>query len=194
MEKLLLKNYYTALTAQSVAVQGTQIEGETADNNPRISTAINGDKAYNVLLTNDTIGLFPKYFFYGAINNSSTGGNSGAGHHCWFGSSTAEVKFSDYAPVSNIGNYNLVGTKKSTTISYDETTKTYTMNGLYTITNNNNVELPINEICLGYTIAYLSNSFIITRDLLGENSFILGAKESVNFEITIKYTIAQPLQ
>ena len=39
-----------------------------------------------------------------------------------------------------------------------------------------------------------STGVYYTRDLLGENSFVFNAKESVDFELTIKYTIAEPLQ
>ena len=82
----------------------------------------------------------------------------------------------------------LTSVTTSNTTTYNDNTKTYTNVRMFTITNDSSNILPVNEILIGTRgIAYI-------RELLGDNSFTIGAKESVKFELTIKYTVAEPLQ
>lgn len=181
MEKLLLRNYYSALTFSSIG--DNNVTEDVAQNlSPRYSRAITG--AYQK-------SEFAPYF----IKSNQTfrfvyGVTGGAGPLIWFGKNTAPVTFEDYAPV---GDYvvSLSSNKTRSNTTYDDSTKTYTYVSEYTLTNNSSNELPVNEILIGNGdsgfVAYI-------RELLGENSFTIGANESVKFELTIKYTIAEPLQ
>ena len=186
---MLLRNYYTSLTRSSVGTSNVT-EDVSKELSPRYSRTITG--AYK------TLPFIPEFistevipaFKYGAWHTSSQTNR----RLIYFGNNTANVTFNDYAPT---GEYvaEIDSVRKTATTTYDENTKTYTSVETFTLTNNNNYNLPINEILLAVTPpsgAYAQYAYV--RELLGENSFTLNSKESVNFELTIKYTIAEPLQ
>ena len=188
---MLLRNYYSSLTFS--AIGNTNITEDVAtDLSPRYSRSLSGDYS---------LADFPAYindlsspidFYYGTSQISKV--------RCiWFGSGTAEPTFNDYAPTSSVGAYSITSTRTSYASTYDDNTKTYTSVELYTLTNNTSNALEINELLYGGTGRAKSNGsfnypIAIIRILLGENSFTLEAGESVKFELTVKYTIAQPLQ
>lgn len=186
MEILLLKNYYTSLTLSAVG-NANVTEDVSQEVSPRYSRLANG----NYSLANFKPYVFsanylPEFIYYGTVYSTASGQRA-----IWFGNGTAPVTFNDYAPTATLFQ-RLTFTRASYNVVYDETTKTYTSTEIYTITNPSDANLKITEILLGapeanYGIAYI-------RELLGENSFTLGARESVKFELTIKYTIAEPLQ
>ena len=177
---MLLRNYYSSLTYS--AIGNTNITEEvTPELSPRYSRTNNGSYrlvSFPVNVT-DTSRAFG--FSYG---NTITGDYRTIG----LGNNETAVSFYDYTPHGTATS--IASTRKSFSTVYDENTKTYTITELYVITNTSSNDLIINEIMLGSG----NNYMYITRDLLGENSFTLNANESVNFEITIKYTIAEPLQ
>ena len=177
---MLLRNYYSSLTGS--AIGDTKVTEDVSQNlSPRYSRNIYGQY---------TIGSFTPSFINSGVGYSICYGAkipSGA-FSIWFGKNTAPVSFDDYAPVSNYTSLQLTAVETSTNTIYDSNSKTYTTVKMYTITNPSDNELPVNEILIGNDrTAYL-------REVLNENSFIIGAKESVKFELTIKYTIAEPLQ
>ena len=186
---MLLRNYYTSLTRSAVGASYVN-EDVTQELSPRYSRTITG--AYKTSLfvpdfiSTDTIPAF-KYGAWYTSNQTNT-------RLIYFGNNTANVTFNDYAPTGeHVAEINSV--RKTATTTYDENTKTYTSIETFTLTNNTNYDLPINEILLAvnaYSGSYAQYAYV--RELLGENSFTLNSKESVNFELTIKYTIAEPLQ
>ena len=182
MEILLLRNYYSSLTSASIGSYHVT-EDISPELSPRYSRTIKGTYvqakfAPNFISTNEDFG-----FAYGPTL-------TGANNIIWFGKNTSPVTFNDYAP---IGDYTVDLTRSQTkcNATYNSDTKTYTIISEYTLTNHSDNDLPVNEILIGRGadsgVAYI-------REVLGENSFTIGAKESVKFEITIKYTIAEPLQ
>lgn len=200
---MLLRNYYSTLTYSSVG--SSNVTEDVAQNlSPRYSRNIDGDYILNPV-GNTYVGvIMPSNanqmptFDFGAHNYTGTTSSSGYGRRIWFGSNTTEPTFNDYAPVSE-HIVTLASTRTSYQTTYDQATHTYTSVEAYTLTNNSNYSLEVNEILIGATSTtdiYGTNrgSCAYTRDLLRENSFVIGAKESVKFELTIKYTIAEPLQ
>ena len=180
------------------------IDGENeVTESPRYSLNIKGEYVQCSLFGN----LYAANFLNGYIESfsygrtASYGGGTSSGENpslVWFGSGTNEPVFTDFAPTANFEQY-ITKTNKSITRTYDPVTKTYTVTSLYVLTNPGTKDMAINEILIGgaYGIEYrpsLPNCCAFIREVLGENSFILEAKESVNFELTIKYTIAEPLQ
>lgn len=203
MEILLLKNYYTALTATMFRYYQL-IDGENDITlSPRYSITIDGNYAqcslFGNLYAKNFLQDYIDYFAYG--KQAYTGGGTSSGENpsiVWFGSGTNEPLFTDYAPTADI-KISLTKTNKSISRRYDANTKTFIVTTLYVLTNNSSNNLPINEILIGgaYGIEVrpsTPNSCAFIREVLGENSFVLEAGESVNFELTIKYTIAEPLQ
>ena len=192
---MLLKNYYTCSTATEVSTTDSLIYNEESKElSPRFSKSIVGDLHAVNKYAMPLRGI--DFFHYGKYNRSqNSSGNGNAGSGCWFGNSTIEPTFDDYT-VS--GDYSTPLTKvyKGLEGSYDGSTKTYTVVASYTLTNPTSNQLVINEIALGFTPSYGSGvgSYLITRDLLGSEAFTIEANESVNFELTIKYTIAEPLR
>lgn len=181
VEILLLRNYYSSLTYECVG-DSNVTEDVTPELSPRYSRKYDGDYA----LTGYRGNIFSSSTIYsfGFGNLMNTQGVCCIG----FGDNTAEVTFNDYVPT---GKYQpITSTKKSNETTYDSNTKTYTTIVKFTLTNPSSNILNINEIMLGSASTYV----YYTRDLLGENSFVLNANESVDFELTIKYTIAEPLQ
>ena len=176
---MLLRNYYSSLTYSAIG-NNNVTEDVSHELSPRYSRNIAGTyvlEYFNgTFISSDNTFLFA----YGTYNITSKS--------CiWFGKNTAPVTFNDYAAV---GDYSmqLTAVATSNTTTYNDNTKTYTNVRMFTITNNSSNILPVNEILIGTTkIAYI-------RELLGENSFTIGANESVKFELTIKYTVAEPLQ
>lgn len=170
---------------------------------PRYSITIDGNYVQCSLFGN----LFASNFLNGYIDNFAygrqtyNGGGISTGQNpsiVWFGSGTNEPSFTDYAPTANF-KASITKTNKSLTRVYDANTKTFTVTSLYVLTNNSNNDLPINEILIGGAYGIENrpstpNSCAFIREILKENSFILEAGESVNFELSIKYTIAEPLQ
>lgn len=178
---MLLRNYYSTLTASTIGNTNVT-EDVTQDLSPRYSRLVTGSYAI--------IDFRPEFFRSGAFG--FTYGNmiySGSFPAIGFGNNTANPTFNDYTPTGNV-NTALNSVRKEYKIIYDDATKTYTCTGKYTLTNPTDNVLEINEIMLGYG----DIRCYYTRDTLGDNSFTMGAKESVDFELTIKYTIAEPLQ
>lgn len=188
---MLLRNYYSSLTYS--AIGNTNVTEDVArELSPRYSRLPTGTYALvafpNALLN----ASYPATFFYGVSTNIS-------GARCiGFGSNETPTTFNDYAPVVTSGlSMPLSSTRVSSEIIYDDITKTYTLTELYTLTNTTNKNLVINEILLGGLggiISTTSTQLYVTRDLLGNNSFTISGNESVKFELTVKYTIAEPLQ
>ena len=178
---MLLRNYYSSLTYS--AIGNTKVTEDVAiELSPWYSRRFNG----NYSLADFISSIFS--------SNASCAFSFGAGMYneapccIGFGDNTAEVTFNDYSPT---GTYTPIrSVQKSTETTYDNSTKTYTRIVKFTLTNPSSNILNINEIMIGAgsTLVYY------TRDLLGENSFVINANESVDFELTIKYTIAEPLQ
>lgn len=186
MEILLLKNYYTSLTFSAIG-NSNVTEDVSQEVSPRYSRLLDGSYAladFKPYVFSPSYGM--SYISYGKQYSSTSGQRA-----LWFGSGTNPVTFNDYAP-STIQNVNIIFTRSSYTVVYDETTKTYTSTEIYTLTNNTDLTLEITEILLGAPMGYYGIAYI--RELLGENSFTFNARESVKFELTIKYTIAEPLQ
>ena len=158
---------------------------------PRYSRLPNG--SYALVAFPDALlnANYAPVFYYGA------GVTSGA--RCiGFGSNETAPSFNDYAPsVSPTLARQLNSVRTSSKTVYDDMTKTYTLTETYTLTNPSSNDLLINEILLGglgSIISTTSNQLFVTRDLLGDNSFTIAGNESVKFELTVKYTIAEPLQ
>ena len=181
---MLLRNYYTGLTASAIGTNNIT-EDVSQNLSPRYSRTTNGNYAL-AFFTSNFIQTNQEFkFIYGIVPTPYS-------FTIWFGKNTSAVNFNDYAPIAD---YNVIltssETKNSTT--YDDNLKTYTNVREYTLTNNSDNDLIVNEILIGgsnnvpYGTAYL-------RELMGDNSFTISAKESVKFELTIKYTIAEPLQ
>ena len=176
---MLLRNYYSSLTRTSIGYTNIT-EDVSHELSPRYSRNISGNYVLEFFQPSFISSENTFLFGYGArdVNGLSC---------IWFGKNTAPVTFNDYAAV---GDYRITlgAVETSNTTTYNDNTKTYTNVRMFTITNTSSNILPVNEILIGTgTIAYI-------RELLGENSFTIGAKESVKFELTIKYTIAEPLQ
>lgn len=203
MEILLLKNYYTALTATMFNFNAL-IDGENeVTESPRYSLNINGEYVQCSLFGN----LYAANFLNGYIDKfcygreTYYGGGTSPGNNpsiVWFGSGTNDPSFTDFAPTTNF-KQSIIKTNKSLRRTYDPITKTYTITSLYVLTNSGSNNMVINEILIGgaYGIENRpssANCCAFIRDVLGENSFVLEVGESVNFELTIKYTIAEPLQ
>ena len=179
---MLLRNYYTGLT--NAAIGNKNITEDVSQTlSPRYSRNIAGDYVLAGFTSNFISSEYNFYFSYGATMNRD--GVKAIG----FGNNTTPPTFNDYIPTGNTAT-KLTAVKKTDNTVYDDNTKTYTNTSNYTLTNNTENDLEINEIMLGSS----GTACYYTRDLLGENSFIIGANDSVNFEITIKYTIAEPLQ
>ena len=188
---MLLRNYYSSLTYSCIGDTNVT-EDVSTDLSPRYSRIMDG----NYRLVN-----FPSYindihtaceFIYGTYYG-------GYPRRVWFGENTAEPTFNDYAPVSSVSYVQLNATRTSYNTTYDENTKTYTTVEMYTLTNNSSHTLNINEILYGgagrnQQDGSFNYSIPIVREVLGDNSFTLQARESVKFELTIKYTIAEPLR
>lgn len=180
MEKLILRNYYSSLTAS--AIGENQVTEDVSQNlSPRYSRNIFGQYSPTGFSPSFTNSGYVYSFCYGT--KIPTGSIT-----IWFGKNTAPVTFDDYAPVSDYAGFQLTAVQTSTNTIYDSNSKTYTNVRMYTITNPSDKELPVNEILIG------SDRTAYLREVLNENSFIIGANESVKFELTIKYTIAEPLQ
>lgn len=192
---MLLKNYYTSLCAKDTSTTDAVMTGETDINtSPRFSTSLNGQKHAVPQYSFPFNGSF--VFYYGNYNVSqSSSGNIDAGNKCWFGNSNVAPSFEDYS-VNADTTLKLTSTYKSVDTSYNESTKTYTRTWKYVLYNGSSNALDIKEIYLGFTPSYGNGvgSYLVTHDLLGENEFTIEAGESVNFELTILYTIAQALQ
>ena len=200
---MLLRDYYSSLTYSSIG-NSNVTEDVAHDLSPRYSRSISGNYILNPLgnsyvgdILPSDIGREPT-FDYGAKDYVGGTSSSKYARRIWFGSNTTSPTFNDYAPTGE-HIVSLGSTRTSYQTSYDETTHTYTSVETFTLTNNSNYILEVNEILMGATtsIDYSGNnrgSCAYTRDLLGENSFSIGAKESVKFELTIKYTIAEPLK
>lgn len=188
---MLLRNYYSSLTYSAIG-DSNVTEDVAHELSPRYSRLPSGSYALvafpNALLN----ASYPATFFYGASPNIS-------GARCiGFGSNETPPSFNDYAPSVSSGlTMQLNSTRVSSKIIYDDITKTYTLTELYTLTNTTKNNLVINEILLGglgSIIGTTSIQLYVTRDLLGNNSFTISGNESVKFELTVKYTIAEPLQ
>lgn len=200
---MLLKNYYTALTASFIGGSGLISGEEDTANSPRYSKNILGNTVACQLLGNLYGATFtknsPDDIYYGAIAPTGGGTSSYENPTCiWFGKNTTEPSFTDFAPQADY-KVALGKTLTSSTLTYDANTKTYTRIYKYTLTNNSDYDLEINEILLGGSFGLTNGkssegACAFTRDILGENSFTILSKESVKFELTIKYTIAEPLQ
>lgn len=191
---MLLKNYYTCLTGAAIGTYNVT-EDVSSDLSPRYSRLrsgayqiITGNLLYSAISSN---AVTSRKFFYGAYNSFTN--SDRACSVIGFGNNTEDVTFNDYTPTGDVS-VSLVSTFKSASTTYDNNTKTYTHTSLYTLTNNSNYALPINEIMLGFYTDVSDYLVYFTRDLLGNNSFTIESKESVNFELSIKYTIAEPLQ
>lgn len=178
---MLLRNYYSTLTASTIGNTNVT-EDVTHELSPRYSRLATGSYAIK--------DFRPEFFKYGAF--VFTYGNmiyNGSAPCIGFGNNTANPTFNDYAPTGNVKT-TLNNVRAEYNTIYDDATKTYIFTGKYTLTNPTDNMLEINEIMLGYG----DIGCYYTRDTLGDNSFTIGGKESVKFEITIKYTIAEPLQ
>ena len=178
---MLLRNYYSSLTYS--AIGNTNItEDVTPELSPRFSRTYNG----NYVLMD----FIPSIFSSNTTCAFSFGANMNKNAQCCigFGDNTTEVTFNDYSPT---GKYTPISSvQKTSETTYDNNTKTYTRIVKFTLTNPSSNTLNINEIMIGAA----GTTVYYTRDLLGENSFVFNANESVDFELTIKYTIAEPLQ
>lgn len=188
---MLLRNYYSLMTYAAIA--GTnEAEGVTEDLSPTYSRRTDG-----------TYFRYSLPSFIPFKENSSTKFFYGRSVYqqgsflriIWFGNNTTEPNFNDYAPQSDYNEY-IDSSRTSYNLTYDDVTKTYTSVELFTLINSSSNDLPINEIMIGFCYGTdpRSTSFAISRDILGNNSFVLEAGESVKFELTIKYTIAEPLR
>ena len=179
MEILILRNYYSSLTRSSIGDDNIT-EDVSRELSPRYSRNIAGNYVLEFFQPTFISSSNTFSFGYGTYNINTLS--------CiWFGKNTAPVTFNDY---SAVGDYNvrLDAVQTSNNTTYNDNTKTYTNVRMFTITNTSSNILPVNEILIGTkTIAYI-------RELLGENSFTIGANESVKFELTIKYTVAEPLR
>lgn len=184
---MLLRNYYTGLTNSAIGNYNVT-EDVSPEISPRFSRNITGNY--------ERADFLPKVFNLDNTSSICYGATSSSiyGRQIWFGNNTSPVTFYDYAPTGENPTV-FSSTRTEATTTYDEATKTYTSVELYTITNGTTNTYPINEICLGGAYSQTSGKRVIyLRELLGENSFVLGPSESVKFELTIKYTIAEPLQ
>lgn len=179
MEILLLRNYYSSLTFSAIG-DSNITEEVTPELSPRYSRTTNGSYGLVDFPSTFINTRTPFVFYYGSSLSLSV-------RTIGFGNNDTPVSFYDYIPQGTATT--LVSTRKSYSTIYDQNTKTYTITELYVITNTSSNDLIINEIMIGS-----GDNIYITRDLLGENSFTLNGNESVNFEITIKYTIAEPLK
>lgn len=191
MEILLLRNYYSSLTAS--AIGNTNVTEDVSPNlSARYSRRPNGEY-YLAFFPTDLLNTYTGCnFYYGNYIPSSNIRFVG------FGNNTNQPTFEDYAP-GGLVKGTLSANRTSNNTVYDANTKTYTLTETYTLTNNTDNIIEVNEILYGgsgYSISDSGRSaaIYVTRDLLNENSFSIGAKESVKFELTIKYTIAEPLQ
>ena len=188
---MLLRNYYSSLTYS--AIGNTDVtEDVSHDLSPRYSRLPHGSYSLvafpNALLNAE----YQAFFYYGGVNVTS-------GVRCvGFGSNETPPTFNDYAPSVSSGlTTRLTSVRTSSKTVYDDISKTYTFTEIYTLTNPTSNDLPINEILLGglgSISTTASNQLFVTRDLLGDNSFTILGNESVKFELTVKYTIAEPLQ
>lgn len=186
---MLLRNYYTSLTRSAVGTSHVT-EDVTQEISPRYSRSIRGEYKTPIFIPNFISTDETPSFKYGAWYTFSSTNT----RLIYFGDNTANVTFNDYAPTGE-HDVEINAIRKSATTTYDKNTKIYTNVETFTLTNNSNYDLPINEILLAvssYSGEYAQYAYV--RELLGENSFTLNSKESINFELTIKYTIAEPLQ
>lgn len=188
MEILLLRNYYSSLTYSAIGKTNV-IEDVSQELSPRYSRDVNGNYVLSPFPQAVLNSAFPCEFAYGSYFIS-------AYRFIGFGNNTNAVTFNDYGPTSLVGKTPITAVRTSYNTTYDETSKTYTLVEIYTLTNRLSTPLEVNEILLGGrgSIGNENGEIYITRDLLGDNSFTIGANESVKFELTIKYTIAEPLQ
>lgn len=177
-------------------------EGITPELSPSYSRLINGTYARKTLPSITPFALsslsgndgYKSAIGYGANSIYST--STTPDILIYLGKSNNEPTFGDYAPATDV-NVRLAYQFKKRSASYDTTTKTYTNTVEVTLTNNSENILEVNEILLAYATSssnISSNAVCVSRDILGENAFTIGANESVGFELTIKYTIAEPLQ
>ena len=188
MEILLLRNYYSSLTYSAIGKDNV-IEDVSQELSPRYSRTISGSYKLVPFPLGVLNSQYPCDFAYGPYTQSYT-------RAIGFGNNTKEVTFNDYAPTSLVENTRITAVRTNFKTTYDEATKTYTLVEIYTLSNQLSTPLEVNEIFLGGRGEFGGDlGFVyITRDLLGDNSFTIGDKESVKFELTIKYTIAEPLQ
>ena len=178
---MLLRNYYSSLTYSAVG-NNKVTEDVAVELSPRYSRQYDGN--YKLAYYASEIFSSDTSYAFGFGNNINTQGSCSIG----FGDNTTEVTFNDYSPT---GTYQAItSVLKSTETTYNDNTKTYTKIAKFTLSNPYSTILNINEIMIGSG----NTKVYYTRDLLGENSFVLNAKESVDFELTINYTIAEPLQ
>ena len=187
---MLLRNYYTSLTRTAVGIYNVT-EDVSQALSPRYSRAITGAYKTPLFIPEFISTEYEPSFKYGAwytLSQTNT-------RLIYFGDNTANVTFNDYAPTGE-HTVQINSVRKQAITTYDENTKTYTSVETFTLTNNANYDLPINEILLAVNSPSSGEyaQYAYVRELLGENSFTLNSKESVNFELTIKYTIAEPLQ
>jgi hypothetical protein len=188
VEILLLRNYYSSLTYSAIG-KNNVIEDVSPELSPRYSRRINGDYVLAPFPQSILNTIYPCDFAYGSRTQSYY-------RFIGFGNNTKAVTFNDYAPTSLVGDTTITSVRATSNTTYDETSKTYTLVETYTLTNQTSKQLEVNEILLGGRgdSGNEQGYIYITRDLLGDNSFTIGANESVKFELTIKYTIAEPLQ
>lgn len=188
---MLLRNYYSSLTTSALGTGSYISEDVSQDLSPRYSRNYRGDYV---------LAQFPAWLLDLSVNPTFLFGQSSyprALRVVNFGNNTTDVTFNDYGATGTSTQLSDIRTDYKTT--YDENTKTYTSIETFTLTNNTENVLEINEILLGGCGFETSTNgrgaqIYVTRNLLGENAFTMSARESVKFELTIKYTIAEPLQ
>ena len=180
---MLLRNYYAGMTYNSVG-NSNVTEDVSPELSPRYSRLFNGNYDLMPFYSNAFNPSYEAPIAYGKYTGYQEP------RVIWLGSGETETNFNDYTITGN--SVALRATHTKTVTTYDATTHTYTSVEEYTITNPSTTDLPVNEIGIGGSNG--NRAVIYFRELLLENAFIISANESVKFELTTKYTIAEPLQ
>lgn len=198
---MLLRNYYANLVGMSIPTENiTDVSSELSPRYARDMTNTYFYMTYPTTQSLQYLSTSNMRFVYGNLSSSystPSGYTNLPMPFIAFGKGTNEPTFNDYSVLTDYSSPVFIANVfKNISTTYNENTKTYTTIANWTFTNKSSNNLEINEICLGVSNPYQSGTYrhmIYTRDLLVE-SFTLEAGESANFELTIKYTIPEPLQ
>lgn len=170
---MFLRNFYNVYARYIMGASNRQLDLVDRENN------------YKVLLTTGTTwepNESSQYAVLPSIGNLAPS-SSFSLEQIMFGSNDTPVTFDDYqfTPISKLG----VTTTKTSEVIYNEGKWHRQLE--YTITNNNDADVEINEVCM-VSSAYgqtntthrLDYSFIFYRDVLDE-SIVIGSGETVKF-------------
>ena len=198
---MLLRNYYANLVGMSIP--SGNITDVSSELSPRYARDMANVYFYMANPTTQSLQYLSTGNMRFVYGNLSSAYSTPSGYQnlpmpfIAFGKGTNEPTFNDYSVSTDYSSpVFIVNVFKNINTTYNENTKTYTTIANWTFTNKSTNNLEINEICLGVSNPHQSSTYrhmIYTRDLLTE-SFTLEAGESANFELTIKYTIPEPLQ